>query len=54
MVSLRQRFIRVVDRISAKSVILYDHPIASFAVVMISIIAVMDIAFYLHGHRRAQ
>lgn len=54
MVSLRQRFIRVVDCISAKSVILYDRPIASFAVVMISVIAVMDVAFYLHGHHRAQ
>ncbi len=54
MVSLRQRFIRVVDCISSKSVILYDRPIASFAVVMISVIAVMDIALYLHGHRCAE
>lgn len=53
MVSLRQRFIRVVDCISAKSVIFYDRPIASFAVVMISAIVVMDIALYLHGHYRA-
>lgn len=54
MVSLRQRFIRVVDCISSKSVILYDRPIAAFAVVMISVIAVMDIALYLHGHRCAR
>ena len=54
MLSLRQRFIRVVDCISAKSVILYDRPIASFAVVMISVLAAMDIALYLHSHRCAR
>lgn len=54
MVSLRQRLSRFIDCISSKSVVLYDRPFASFAVVLISAIAVMDLALYLHGHRHAQ